>query len=78
MGATPRLFELEDVESGRIRRVEWTDPGLDTSPSGARDARTQPTSRRATKEESRPACAEVLTVRLTARQSSPVTSNEQM
>jgi hypothetical protein len=37
MGATPRLLELEDVESGRIRHVEWTDPGLDTTPGGARD-----------------------------------------
>jgi len=37
MGATPRLFELEDVESGRIRPVEWTDPGLDTSPERASD-----------------------------------------
>ncbi len=37
MGATPQLLELEDVESGRIRRVEWTDPGLDTSPKQTRD-----------------------------------------
>src|SRR6266581_837020 len=55
-------------------------PTLDLTP--ARDglviARTQPTSRRATKEESTPASADVLTVRLTASQSSPVTSNEQM
>jgi len=78
LGATPRLFELKDVESGRIRRVEWTDPGLDTSRAGLVIARTQPTSRRATKEESRPASAEVLTVCLTARQFSPVTSNERM
>jgi len=33
IGATPRLVELEDVESGRIRRVEWTDPDLDTAPT---------------------------------------------
>jgi hypothetical protein len=46
MGATPRLFELEDVESGRIRHVEWTDPGLDTSPRGARD-REDPTDEQA-------------------------------
>jgi hypothetical protein len=55
-------------------------PTRDSTP--ARDglviARTQPTSRRATKEESPPACADVLTVRLTASQSSPVTSNEQI
>ena len=30
IGATPRLVELEDVESGR---VEWTDPDLDTAPT---------------------------------------------
>ncbi len=46
MGATPRLLELEDVESGRIRRVEWTDPGLDTSPGRARD-REDPTEEQA-------------------------------
>ena len=55
-------------------------PTRDLTP--ARDglviARTQPTSRRATNEESTPASADVLTVRLTASQSSPVTSNEQM
>jgi hypothetical protein len=32
IGATPRLLELEDIESGRLRRVEWADPGLDTRP----------------------------------------------
>jgi len=32
MGATPRLFELEDVESRRIRHVEWTDPGTRHQP----------------------------------------------
>jgi hypothetical protein len=32
IGATPRLLELEDIESGRLRRVEWADPGLDTHP----------------------------------------------
>ena len=42
MGATPRLLELEDVESGRIRRVEWTDPGLDTSPGRASDREDPP------------------------------------
>jgi hypothetical protein len=47
MGATPRLLELEDVESGRIRRVEWTDPGLDTSPRQTRD-REDPTDEQAT------------------------------
>jgi len=46
MGATPRLFEIEDVESGRIRRVEWTDPGLDTSPGRASD-REDPTDEQA-------------------------------
>src|SRR6266516_2354578 len=47
MGATPRLLELEDVESGRIRPVEWTDPGLDTSPKQTRD-REDPTDEQAT------------------------------
>lgn len=47
MGATPRLLELEDVESGRIRRVEWTDPGLDTSPRQTCD-REDPTDEQAT------------------------------
>ncbi len=55
-------------------------PTRDSTP--ARDglviARTQPRSRRATKEESTPASADVLTVRLEASQSSPVPSNEQM
>jgi len=55
-------------------------PTRDLTP--ARDglviARTQPRGRRATKEESTPASADVLTVRLPASQSSPVTSNEQM
>ena len=46
MGATPRLLELEDVESGRIRRVEWTDPGFDTSPRRASD-REDPTEEQA-------------------------------
>ena len=78
MGATPRLLELEDVESGRIRRVEWTDPGLDTSPGRASDREDPTDEQRATKEESTPASADALTVRLTASQSSPVTSNEQM
>ncbi len=55
-------------------------PTRDLTP--ARDglviARTHPTSRRATNEECTPASADVLTVRLTASQSSPVMSNEQM
>jgi hypothetical protein len=33
IGATPRVVELEEVESGRIRRVEWSDPDLDTAPT---------------------------------------------
>ena len=33
IGATPRLVELEDAESGRIRRVEWSDPNLETAPN---------------------------------------------
>jgi hypothetical protein len=49
MGATPRLLELEDVRSGRIRRVEWTDPGLDTNPRQARD-RQDPIDEQATTE----------------------------
>jgi hypothetical protein len=33
IGCTPQLVELEDAESGRIRRVAWADPGLDTAPT---------------------------------------------
>jgi hypothetical protein len=33
IGAIPRVVELEEVESGRIRRVEWSDPDLDTAPT---------------------------------------------
>jgi hypothetical protein len=47
VGASPRLLELEDVESGRMRRVEWTDPGIDTSPRRAWD-REDPTDEQAT------------------------------
>ena len=46
MAATPPLLELEDVESGRIRHVEWTDPGLDTS-SGRASDRGDPTEKQA-------------------------------
>ena len=38
MGATPELLELEDIDSGRIRRVERTDPNLDIG--SGKDART--------------------------------------
>ena len=35
IGCTPQLVELEDAESGRIRRVAWADPDLDTAPKRA-------------------------------------------
>jgi hypothetical protein len=32
IGVTPRLLELEDVQSGRIREVEPSDPALAVEP----------------------------------------------
>jgi hypothetical protein len=32
MGVTPRLLDLEDVQSGRIRQVKPTDPDLELEP----------------------------------------------
>ena len=32
MGVKPGLLELEDLRSGRIRRVDPTDPGIEVEP----------------------------------------------
>jgi hypothetical protein len=49
MGATPELLELEDIDSGRIRRVERTDPNLDIG-SGKRARTSQdPTDEQASR-----------------------------